>query len=142
MSLKFSIMRSAAGYHPGKTPVEYEAPQLRHFGEMPVYETHERTLRTWDPKTRQYLRHTVTKILYARDGKTPRRPKFQLVNMEVPGKPEGEQVLRPVTQLIPILAPVRLKKGTPKALYRLLKKLDRSAGLDNIYAAVSKVVGG
>jgi hypothetical protein len=133
-------MRSAAGYRPGKTKVEYEAPQLRHFGEMPVYETHERTLRTWDPKTKKYLRRTVTKILYAKDGKTPLRPKFQLVKVEVPGKPEGEQVIRPVTQLIPILAPIRLKKGSPKALYRRLKKLDRSAGLDNIYAAVREWV--
>ena len=142
MSSKFKIMRAASGYQRGKTKVEYEPPQLRHFGEMPVYETHERMLRTWDPKAQQYLRHTVTKILYARDGKTPRWPKLQLVKMEVPGKPAGEQVLRPVTQLIPILAPVRLKKGSPKALYRTLKRLERTVGLDNIYAQMAKEVAG
>jgi len=140
MSIKFNQMRSASGYRPG-SPAEYEKPQLHHFGEMPMYETHERTLRTWDPKTQSYVRQTVTKIRYARDGKTPRLPKLQLVKVEVPGKPEGEQVHRSVTTLIPILAPVRLKKGSPKAHYRLLKKLERSVGLDNIHAQIVKEVG-
>ena len=177
MSSKFKIMRAASGYHPGRTKVEYEAPQLRHFGEMPMYETHERTIRELGPHTarrkpsikrtciergiyddgtpwehfrsrprsgtyRRIVKRIVTKILYAKDGKTPRWPKLQLVKLEVPGKLEGEQVLRPVTQLIPISAPVRLKQGSPKALYRTLKRLERTVGLDNVYAQMAKEVAG
>ena len=138
MSLKFKQMRSASGYRPGKTPVEYEKPQLHHFGTMPMYETHKRLVRAWDPKRKEITTREVEKIIMAADGRTPRSPKLQLVKIEVPGKPEGRQIHEPVTTLIPVLAPVRLKKGTPKAIYRLLKKLERNVGLDKVYAGMQK----
>ena len=126
-------IRSAAGYHPGKTPVQYEPLEIHHLAEAPVYETYERTLRSWDPERKQIVSRTVTKIRYGIDGRTPLSPQMQLI--EVPGgdptRPEKRHV--PVTQLLSIAKPVRLKKGSPKAIYRMLKKLQRTVGLDRVY---------
>lgn len=181
MSLKFKMMRSASGYKPG-TPAEYEPARLQHFGEMPKYETHTRTIRElgpvipsyaagtntkdtcrrvvyWDESNgsiveqhfgrtkvisggrREVLTRTVTKIIMSADGKTPRSPKINLVKREIVGKPEGLLVAMPVTELIPIGAPVRLKKGSPKAIYRMLKRIERTVGLDSYYARMAKEAG-
>jgi len=138
MSLKFKMMRSASGYRPGKTPVAYEKLALHHAATVPVYETHERVVTSMGARGVK-LKRTVTKIRYGADGKTPLRPLMQLVEVPSgdPAKPEKVHV--PQSQLIPIAQPIRLKKGSPKALYRLLKKLERTVGLDNIYAQMAKV---
>ena len=127
-------IRSAAGYHPGKTPAQYEPLEIHHLAEAPVYETYERTLRSWDPKRKKIVSRKVTKIRYGADGRTPLSPLMQLVDVPGgdPAKPEKRHV--PVTQLLSIAKPVRLKKGSPKAIYRMLKKLERTVGLDNVYA--------
>jgi hypothetical protein len=137
MSLRFKMMRSASGYQPGKTLVAYEKLAMHHAATVPVYETYERVITSMGARGLK-LKRTVTKIRYGADGKTPLRPLMQLI--EVPGgdpaKPEKVHV--PQSQLIPIAAPVRLKKGSPKALYRLLKKLERTVGLDKIYAQMAR----
>ena len=137
MSLKFKQMRSASGYRPGKTPVEYEKLAMHHAATVPVYETYERVITSMGPRGLK-LKRTVTKIRYGADGKTPLRPLMQVVDMPGGDPAKPEKVLVPQSQLIPIAQPIRLKKGSPKAIYRLLKKLDRSVGLDNIYAQMAK----
>ena len=115
-------LRNSAGYHPGKTPVEYEKPKLARIARMPKYETHIRIVRSWDPKLREIVGREVEKIILSNDGKTPRRPIMALVKDPILGYQHVPQ-----SEIIPITAPVRLKAGSPKALYRLLKKQERRA---------------
>ena len=163
MSLKFKQMRSASGYRPGKTAVEYEKLALHHAATVPVYETYERVIRELGPtlsgvkpnvrerrrwgllreeyrtgSVRHVVQRTVTKIRYGADGKTPLRPLMQLVDMPGGDPAQPKKVHIPQSQLIPIAAPIRLKKGSPKAIYRLLKKLEQTVGLDTIYAQMAK----
>ena len=137
MSLKFKQMRSASGYRPGKTAVEYEKLAMHHAATVPVYETYERVITSMGARGVK-LKRTVTKIRYGADGKTPLRPLMQLVDMPGGDPAQPKKVHIPQSQLIPIAAPIRLKKGSPKAIYRLLKKLEQTVGLDTIYAQMAK----
>lgn len=128
-------LRAAAGYHPGQR-AEYETPKIHHLMEVPLYETHQRKIRSWDPRKKKIVAKSVEKVLMSEDGRTPRSPKMILVKVEVPGKPEGEQRHLPQTELAPVGAPVRLKKGSPKQIYRMLKRLDRKVGLRKLYASM------
>ena len=87
---------------------------------------------------RRGVEHTVTKIRYGADGKTPLSPKMHLVTLPGGDPTQPKQMHVPQTQLIPIAAPIRLKKGSPKAIYRLLKKLERAVGLDNVYRQMAQ----
>jgi hypothetical protein len=137
MSLKFKMMRSASGYRPGKTPIAYEKLAMHHAATVPVYETYERVITSMGAQGVK-LKRTVTKIRYGADGKTPLRPLMQLVDVPGGDPAHPEKVHVPQSQLIPIAQPIRLKKGSPKAIYRLLKKLEQTVGLDNIYAQMAK----
>jgi hypothetical protein len=114
----------------GSGPAIYVGPEIHHLAEAPVYIKHTRVLRTWDPKTRKIISRTVEKTRYRADGKTPLGMKLRTVTKD------GKVEVLPETTLLSVAKPIRLKKGTPKALYRLMKRLESTVGIDNIYKAV------
>lgn len=130
------LCRHAAGYHPGKTFVEYEKPKLHHVVRWPQYEQHTRFVRAWDPKLRQIVAQAVTKVIMSADGRTPRKPILVLVK----DPQTQEQRVEPQTELAPVQAPIRLKVGTPKWQYRQLKKLERRVGLVQAYKQIRAAV--
>lgn len=128
---------------------------IRELGPMLKGEVPNRRLRPfkgWDPEIgehctlfrsefrsgtrRQVVTRTVEKIRYGRDGRTPLRPIMQIV--DVPGGDPSmpKKIAVPQFMVIPIAKPVRLKKGTAKAVYRALKKIERTLGLDRFYAQI------
>lgn len=159
---KAKRIRAAASYHPGE-PAQYEKPAIHHLVTVPVYETHQRTIRTLDHKHQRpeantkllcgkysfgfldirrrvisgsratVTSHTVTKIKYKADGKTPLMPVLQYVKQE-----DGTMGYVPHTALLPISTPCRLAKGSARQVYKLLKKMERTIGLDNIYNQMMK----
>lgn len=72
----------------------------------------------------------VEKIRYKPDGKTPYKQVFNTRKDEA----TGLVVIEPVYELIPVWKPVRLEPKSPKGLYRHLKKLERTVGLDRLFA--------
>lgn len=158
MSKKFKMMRAAAGYQPGSS-AEYEKLTMHHAAQMSVYQTHTRTIRELGPVikgkrprmrarplpdgqwysqirtgvVRRVVSRTVEKIMYGRDGRTPLSPVWRLVDAPGGTAPESQKIHVPQTQLIPIAAPIRLKKGSPKSVYRLLKRIERVVGLDVMF---------
>lgn len=103
---------------------------------MPQFETHQRVIRSWNPKTRKIEGTPITKIAFKSDGKTPRMALTRLVTDEETGR----QVLVPLTELVPVAKPIKLLKGSAKAIYRLLKKIERTVGLDTGYAQMKAEV--
>jgi len=124
---KAKRIRGAADYHPGGR-AEYEPLQLQRVLGMPQFEKHERTLRSWDPKEQKITTRTVEKIRYMPDGKTPAKPLLMS-----DGKPQVE--------FIPAAKPVRLKKGSAKQVYRMLKRMERTVGLDNVWQQLVEETG-
>lgn len=125
-------IRKALAYHPHRHTTTYEKLDLHHISQHPQYETHQRTIRTLarDSKGRYYnAEQQVTKIRYAADGKTPLRPVLN---------EKGE----PVFQIAPVAKPVRLKKDSPRRVYRLLKRLERTVGLDQVFAQLVQETAG
>ena len=162
MSLLMKECRSAAGYRPGKTEVEYEKPKLHHVGRMPTFEQRERVLRElrapvpefhmkpnfkrsrdrWgnirmkpiSGQRRHVVERRVTKTIMSLDGRTPKHPIMVLQKNKETVK--LEHVIQ--TTLFPVQAPVRLRAGSPKRIYRDLKRLERKHGLESIYAGMLK----
>ena len=134
-------IRRAAGYVPG-APVEYEKPELHHLAHMPKFQTHTRIIRemglpipgqlpNWPcsgPRRRVESRE-VTKIQYKLNGTEPVAP----IWAEQKDPETGKSYFRPQTEFIPITKPVRLLKGSPKALYRIMKRIEKAVGLDRLY---------
>lgn len=87
----------------------------------------------WIPRSgnrRCVTSHTVEKIRYMTDGKTP---KLALLTKDTdPGAVPG--AMMPVYHIIPCLKPVHLKAGSPKRVYKELKRLQQRIGLDALYA--------
>lgn len=102
MNSKYAkILRGCANYHPG-TPAEYEKPELHRILQFPLYKR--------NPKTGN--------IILGADGRNPR---------ELEITTQGGQLM-PKMELIPVQKPRRLKKGTPKYIYRKLKQADPVVG--------------
>lgn len=141
-----------AGYKPGKTVAEYEKPKLHHIGRMPVFETRERTIRYLGPvvkgakpngkfvrgwygpklipgQRRFVLSRQVTKIILMPDGKTPKSPIHVL--QKNPSTGVQEHVLK--TMLYPVACQALLKRGTPKMLYRDLKRANAKLRTPHLY---------
>jgi len=127
------LLRKAAALR-GAGPAIYAAPEIHHLAEAPVYQTHQRVLRAWDPKDRKIVTRTVEKIMYSKDGRTPLSPLWKFVDKPGTNLDKPEKIHVPQTQLLSITKPIRLKPGTPKAIYRTLKWLERQIGLDAVYA--------
>lgn len=164
------LLRKAAEHN--NHAAEYEEVKLHHPGQMPAFETYERTIREMGPVSpgaptnlrfvaldtlqrelpenvlmkhqgkqqlgywvsragsrRYVVSHTIEKIRYNVDGKTPRKPLLSL------DPKTGEY--SPQYIIIPITRPIELKLGSSKRVYRQLKRLERTIGLD----ALSKKLG-
>jgi hypothetical protein len=86
---------------------------------------------------RKVVSREVTKIIMSGDGKTARSLLWHLVK-----DPEtGEQHHTPLTELVPVAKPARLRKGSPRQVYKLMKKLERNTGLENIFAGLVAETG-
>jgi hypothetical protein len=108
-------MRKMSKYRPGPQP-KPEFPGVHHLLEVPLYATHTRTIREMGPRGKIIARK-VEKILYGADGKTPLSPLWH----QVKDKDGNERVVHK-TEVVPILKPIRLLPGSPKANYRRLKR--------------------
>lgn len=141
MNLKLAkFIRKAAEYRP-REGTEYEAPALHTIARMPLFETRTHVIRELGPVVpgklpnpgrdgarRYVVERTITNIVYSNDGKTPKTPLWTTMKDE-----HGVVHQVPQTEFIPVAKPARLKKGSPKALYRFLKRLERTVGLEAMY---------
>lgn len=144
-----------AGFKPGKTVAEYEKPKLHHIGRMPTFEKHVRVIRELGPvvpgakrnyKLRQegwgapikrpingqrrfVVSRKVEKVIMSTDGRTPRSPIHVLQKDPQTGK--QEHVLQ--TTLFPVQCQVLLKRGTPKMMYRHLKRHNATLRTPHLY---------
>lgn len=153
-------IRKAASVR-GSGPAIYKTPEIHHLAEAPVYITHTRTIRELGPvvrgalpnwrlrywtgahglpycnerrcsgDVRRVVTRTVEKTRYRTDGKTPLGMRFRTVEKD--GKPE----VLPETTLLSVAKPLRLKPGTPRAIYRLMKRLERRVGLDTVFNKIT-----
>lgn len=151
MSLTMKMLRRAAEYRPGRDKTEYEKPAIHHLSEHPTFETHTRVIRELGPvdpslpvryktrtdrwgnhivkaisgQRRRVVSREVTKIIMGKDGKTP-----LTILLDSHGKPR--------TQLVPVAKPRRLKAGSPRRVYKTLKRLEKRVGLDAVFAQLEK----
>ena len=114
MNLKTArLLRKAVDYRRGTT--KYEPAAMHHWTEYPTAETYTAVLK--DGTTEQRRKYKV-------DGKTP---VWQMIyNVEA----GAYQV---ATSLVPVVKPRRLLKGSTRAIYKLLKRLERTLGLDEAF---------
>ena len=129
---KAKMLRKAAEY---ERPATYEKPEMKRVIGMPVFETHERTIREMGPGGKITSR-VVTKYRYGKDGKTPLHP---ILQRELDAK-TGKARFVPQMQLVPITKPRRLALGSPRRVYQTLKTLERREGLDVVFARMEKEV--
>ena len=111
------MLRGASGCLTREATV-YAPPELHHVATVPTFEKHARTVR--EMLRGKVVARTVEKIRYRPDGKTPAK---LLVNEK------GE----PLPEMIPISKPRRLKAGSPRRVYKTLKQLHRTVGLDRVF---------
>lgn len=129
------MLRKAAEYRPTRDRATYEKPELKRIATMPVFETHERTIREMGPHGK-IVSHVVTKYRYGRDGRTPLHP---VIGFEL-DKVTGKKRLAQQTQLIPITKPRRLAAGSPRRVFQTLKTMERREGLDVVFKRMEKEV--
>lgn len=112
------LLRGAAAYHPARTPGRLAWPGVAKIYNHPTYERRqvERADGWLDDKTR--ATRTVLRMVHRND-----KPVLVLDS-------EGA----PKMTAVPVTKPARLTPGTPKAVYRNLKRLERKVGLRRIYA--------
>ena len=127
---KAKMLRKAAEY---ERPATYEKSELKRITGMPVFETHDRTIREMGPGGKITSR-VVTKYRYGRDGKTPLYPILQAEK----DKDTGKVRFVPQMQLVPITKPRRLTAGSSRRVYQTLKTLERREGLDVVFARMEK----
>lgn len=108
-------MRKMSKYRPGPQP-KPEFPGIHHLLESPLYAKHTRTIREMGPRGKIITR-TVEKIRYGNDGKTPVSPLWHMVKDDA-----GNERAVHKTEIVPVLKPIRLLPGSPKANYRRLKR--------------------
>lgn len=130
-------IRQALRYRPSCQTAEYEPPQVHHLAEMPKYEMVTRIKRSYDPGLACIVGLPVEKIRYAQDGRTPAKPILISERLKNEASGKAFTVSRQATELIPIAKPRRLKAGSPRAVYKLMKRLERRIGLDNVYAQLA-----
>ena len=119
------MLRGAAGRPQGYITT-YEQLQLHHVAQVPVFETHERVIWEWFAPARRYFARAVTKIRFNPDGKTPFRPLLT----EEKDEATGIVSVVPRVDIIPVTKPVRLAKGSPRAVYQEIKRVHKTIGLD------------
>jgi len=137
---KCKMLRKAAGFG----LVEYDRPEMHHVAGMPHWRTYERTVREMGPvspgaptntrhgipragERRCVVTKTVTSIL--RSGKAP------VAVMEPHKDPEtGAVTMRQSVMPYPVSKPIRLKKGSPRAVYQDMKRMEAHEGIDKVFA--------
>lgn len=144
---KAKLIRAAARY---KHAAEYEEPVLHRVLQMQDYEKHTRTVREMGPVSPG----APTNIrVHPAGHETPRAGARAMVTSRevekiryLPGRPYHQEPVKalthynaetgafePVYMLIPAWKPIHLKAGSPKRVYRELKRLEQTVGLDALY---------
>lgn len=119
---KCKALRAHAGNL--RAPRLYEQMQIHHLAEMPAWETYERVIHEMGPKGKVVSR-TETRIRRMMDGRTPAAPVLGPYT-----DPETKIVTqRQRVELVPVAKPIRLKKGSPRAVYKLMKRIEGKMGL-------------
>ena len=139
---KCKMLRKAAGFG----PVEYEKPELHHAAHMPQYQTYERVIREMgavNPGAPTNTRHGIpragerryagarieTWVRMDADGKTP----VVIIERRIDPK-TGVVTMVPAIQPVLVPKPAHLKRGSPREVYKVMKRMEREEGIDRVFA--------
>ncbi len=119
---KCKLLRRAAEYT--GQPATYEPNAIHHLTEFPAYEMYAKVVRTWNRITGYAIREVQT--LRRKHGKP-------ILLWHWKQDEQGAPQWVPQTQLAGVPKPRLLAKDCPRRLYKFLKKLERTDGLDSVF---------